>query len=182
MKSLITLLFLAPFLVNAQQTEDEIQLTGFEKQVRIDVSERNSTDLFEANSECPGQVSMEFTDKEFSGGCAGTIERVYKFSDDCGNEREVTQYLTLVDDTPPAFTSLPEEEIILESKLDLQKANSLHAQDDSGAYIQVELTEETTSRDDTFEIIRTWTATDPCDNETSFTQKVIISRKSPSAK
>lgn len=176
MKLLIAILFLAPLLINAQPTDDKIQLIGFEKQVRVDVSERNSTDLFEAQSDCPGEVSMEFTDKEFSGGCAGTIERAFKFTDDCGNQREVTQYLTLIDDTPPVFASVPEKEVILESKLDLQKANSLYARDDSGAFIDVQLTEESTSYDDTFEIIRTWTAKDPCDNKTSFQQKIIIKR------
>ncbi len=176
MKILVAIFFFAPILVNAQQPDDEIRLIGFEKQVRVDVSDRNSTDLFEAQSNCSGDITMEFEDKEFSGGCAGTIERTFKFTDDCGNEREATQYLTLVDDTPPVFSAVPEKEVFLESKLDLQKANSLYARDDSGAHIEVHLTEESNVTDDTFEIIRTWKATDACDNTTEFQQRVIVNR------
>ena len=179
MKILVTLFFLAPIMVNAQQSDKEIQLIGFEKQVRIDVSEKNSTDFFEVQSDCSGDVTIDFKDKEFSGGCAGTIERTYKFSDDCGNEREATQYLTLVDDSPPVFTAVPEKEVFLESKLDLHKANSLYAKDDSGAQIEVQLKEESNVTDDAFEIIRTWTATDACDNTTEFQQRVVVKRSNP---
>lgn len=176
MKLLIAVFIFTPVMIYAQQSDDVIRLIGFEKQMRVDVSDRNSTDFFEVQSNCTGEVTMNFEDKEFSGGCAGTIERTYRFSDDCGNEREATQYLTLVDDTPPVFSAVPEKEIVLESKLDLQKANSLYARDDSGKHIEVQLTEQSNVTDGTFEIIRTWTATDPCDNSTEYTQRVVINR------
>ena len=59
-----------------------------------------------------GVVSLTWEDQQTSGGCAlpiGQYVRVYTAVDECGNASTVDQVLTLVDDTAPEFTFVPDD-------------------------------------------------------------------------
>lgn len=160
---------------------NSIVLNDFQEQIRLNTKFLKDSIPVTATSDCGKQVHVEFTDKKFSGGCAGVLERTYTITDDCNNRREAVQYITLVDDTPPFFATTPEDEI-LSSRSEYRKAPTMVAFDESGNDVTVDLDETTDfSNEDYVVVTRIWTATDACDNTATYESTVKIPRANPEA-
>lgn len=159
--------------------QDQITLIGFEQKIRLNTADLKNANLIEASTTCNGSVNIDFEDKRFSGGCAGTIERTYTITDDCNNSKTAVQYITLEDTTPPVFDSKPGD-ITIESRTDLKNPITLVAYDESGNYATVTI-EETAKMDDKdfVYVTRIWTATDPCDNVAIHQRVITIPRNRP---
>ncbi len=132
-----------------------------------------------AADNCDAYVPVEFTETRTDGNCANsyTLTRVWTATDDCGNETSFTQIVTVSDNTAPAFNeTLPTAEITAECD-DVAEAVVLTAADNCDSDVPVEFTETRTDGNcaNSYTLTRTWTATDDCGNETSFTQTVTVS-------
>ncbi|SEU17402.1 hypothetical protein SAMN05444285_1841, partial [Draconibacterium orientale] len=132
-----------------------------------------------AADNCDSDVPVEFTETRTDGNCANsyTLTRVWTATDDCGNETSFTQTVTVSDNTAPTFNeTLPLAEITAECD-DVAEAVVLTAADNCDADVPVEFTETRTDGNcaNSYTLTRTWTATDDCGNETSFTQTVTVS-------
>ena len=132
-----------------------------------------------AADNCDSDVPVEFTETRTDGNCANsyTLTRVWTATDDCGNETSFTQIVTVSDNTAPTFNeTLPTAEITAECD-DVAEAVVLTATDNCDSDVPVEFTETRTDGNcaNSYTLTRTWTATDDCGNETSFTQIVTVS-------
>ncbi|WP_321996537.1 gliding motility-associated C-terminal domain-containing protein [Draconibacterium orientale] len=132
-----------------------------------------------ATDNCDSDVPVEFTETRTDGNCANsyTLTRTWTATDDCGNETSFTQTVTVSDNTAPAFNeTLPTAEITAECD-DVAEAVVLTAADNCDSDVPVEFTETRTDGNcaNSYTLTRTWTATDDCGNETSFTQIVTVS-------
>jgi len=170
--ALIVLSFFVVGSISAQSSKIEVK--NFEAKKRANLAKVQTEDLIQATSTCPGGVDIKFTDLKYSGGCAGVIERTYTLRDQCNNEVTKVQYITIVDENPPVFTYVPAD-IQLADKSELGSPLSLIAEDDSNESIIVDVSDSYDTSDPAFvKVLRTWTATDVCGNQTSHTQTISI--------
>ncbi len=179
MKLAITLLASLLIAGVALGQNNGIELPDFQEQIRLNTRHLQDSIPLSATSRCAGALNINYTDKRFSGGCAGVLERTYVISDNCNNSRQAVQYITLVDDTPPVFVSVPED-IVLKSRDEYKSAPSIQVNDESGNSVILEFEEVPDFSDDDYAIItRIWTATDPCDNVSVYKSTVTIPRANP---
>ncbi|WP_163323404.1 gliding motility-associated C-terminal domain-containing protein, partial [Draconibacterium mangrovi] len=135
--------------------------------------------MLTASDNCDSDVPVVFTETRTDGDCANsyTLTRTWTATDDCGNETSFTQTVTVSDNTAPTFNeTLPTAEITAECD-GVEEAVMLTASDNCDTEVPVVFTETRTDGDcaNSYTLTRTWTATDDCGNETSFTQTVIVS-------
>lgn len=173
MKQLI-IAIITLFSISAFAQKSDIKLVDFEKKVRLNTVDLKGSDLIKASSSCAGEVKVTHTDDLFSGGCAGTVQRTYKLSDECGNKLEAVQFITLEDNTAPTFIN-PPQDITLTNKTDLQQPATPAVQDESGQHVTVSFKADFDHSDpDLYKVIRTWTASDLCENTRTHTQVISI--------
>jgi len=123
-----------------------------------------------------GTSSITFEDLPVSGGCVldvGAYLRTYTATDDCGNSSTSEQVVTLVDDTAPVFTGVPADYTI-ECDQTITYDDATAEDNCSGADVTV--SEEIIPGDcpAEYSIVRTFTATDNCDNSSTATQTISV--------
>ena len=128
-----------------------------------------------ASDNC-GDVTLTWVDSEASGGCVlpiGQYVRLYTATDDCGNASTFEQVLTLTDDVAPVFTEVPESYTI--DCYDLPTYGDAAAEDNcSGVSLTLEVDTVWSDCPATYDIVRTWTAVDNCDNESTAVQTISV--------
>ena len=131
-----------------------------------------------------GAVSYSINALLFSGGCPGTWMREWTATDACGNSTTTLQFVTMYDEEAPEWTSLPDESVEISAGMDCAPDTSPaatgvpEAADNCGPnvelivdYVDSDLLETCPG---TYSFTRTWTATDFCGNENSFTQNISV--------
>jgi large repetitive protein len=127
-----------------------------------------------ASDNC-GDATVTVVETMFSGGCVGVIQRIYTATDACGNTATHEQYITLVDTVAPVLANLPAD-ATYECDEEVPAPADVTATDNCDASVIVEFSETTEDGDcpQEYTIIRTWTATDTCENSVSYTQVITI--------
>ena len=128
-----------------------------------------------ASDNC-GEVTLTWSDVEVSGGCVlpiGQYIRTYTATDECGNSSTFEQILTLTDETAPTFDSVPADYTI-ECDEDIVYDEATASDNCSGATVTVEQEEIAGDCPQSYQIVRTFTATDNCDNSTTATQTITV--------
>lgn len=156
------ILLLAVNTISAQ-----ITVESYPMKIRVDIEELDNVAPITANSTC-GEVSVEFEDMTFSGGCLGTLARTYTFTDNCGNVERAQQYITLEDATPPDFDNAPSDMTVEANNI--PDAPEVTASDNSGKMVRISFEE---ARDDN-RITRIWEARDQCGNTIEHRQVITI--------
>ncbi len=151
----------------------------FEVEIQIECSEYPDNNLYigwSDNCADSADVTVTFTDMQVSGGCvqpAGMYERAYTLTDDCGNDTTVYQYLKLVDTTNPVLTIPADYTIECSETIVYDDAS---ATDNCDGDVAIDVDEVIVPGDcpGSYQIQRTFTATDDCDNDTSMTQTISV--------
>ena len=119
---------------------------------------------------CDADLTYDYVDFPFSGGCLGSIQRVWTVSDDCGNTYMTNQFIILIDEVAPEVFNAPSD-VLIECGEDVPAVpDDVFATDNCDDNVELEFTEEQTGTDCPFVITRTWTFTDECSNSTVVTQ------------
>ena len=108
--------------------------------------------------------------------CPEVITRTYSVTDDCGNSINVTQTITVNDDTPPVITNCPPDLIIefgSSSEPTAEGAGIVTATDNCSTPVVDSDDVSNTVGCQTI-ITRTWTVTDDCGNTATCVQHIII--------
>ncbi|MEN9348775.1 MAG: hypothetical protein ACOVOO_03315 [Flavobacteriales bacterium] len=144
----------------------QIQVLPYDTQVKCDVEQLSTLAYPKATSTC-GEVATVFSDLLFSGGCLGTIERSYVFTDACGNVSKAQVYISLTDQTPPVAQKPAD---ITCKGNEIPEPAPITASDNSNEPVDI-----------AFDVIREsggltrqWTCTDRCGNQTVVTQKITF--------
>lgn len=136
-----------------------------------EVPPAGSVELFD---HCDTDIMLTVSQFGYNGtDCSGTLTRVYTATDNCGNQAQHTQIITIEDNLAPIAFNVPED-------IDLECGEELPV---SAPYFEDNCDEELTVVYNVIEeingnttiYVRTWTATDACSNETSVEQIVTIS-------
>jgi gliding motility-associated-like protein len=126
---------------------------------------------------CCGAITVEGVDAETQGNCDNSfsIVRTWTFFDVCGNSSSVAQTINVIDYIAPTFNQVIPENITASCD-NIPKAIALTATDNCGnATVTINETIIQGSCTSNYQIIRTWTATDSCNNITSVTQNIAVS-------
>jgi len=128
-----------------------------------------------ASDNC-GEVTLTWEDNQASGGCVlpiGQYVRLYTASDECGNESTFEQILTLTDDAAPVFTEVPAS--YTAECIDELTYGEASAEDNcSGVELTLEVDTVWSGCAATYDIVRTWTAVDNCDNVSTAEQVISV--------
>ncbi|MGC6430327.1 MAG: gliding motility-associated C-terminal domain-containing protein, partial [Jejuia sp.] len=125
-----------------------------------------------------GTAEVTVNDVNTPGDCDGsyTIARTYTATDECGLTASYTQTITVIDTTAPTPSSSFETELTV-SCTEIPDAPSIEFTDNCSNDITI-VFNETNGFDDTvfqdYQIIRTWTVRDACNNEAVYTQTLNV--------
>ncbi len=129
-----------------------------------------------ANDNCDLATELVFKETNLPG-CPAQIVRTWKAIDDCGNEAEASQIITVVDNQPPVLAAAPAN-LSVHCGSEIPAAAILTATDNcGGTTVSMQETVLGTGCDRT--ITRTWTATDACGNSASASQTIEVSDATP---
>jgi len=117
-------------------------------------------------------VTPTFADTITMVGCTQMIERVWTSSDACGNTASATQIIENVLDTTPPVLTLPPDTNGCAIATTVAANGSATAVDACGT-VTVTNSDEIVMQGDNTIVLRTWTATDACGNETEGLQTII---------
>ena len=122
-----------------------------------------------------GDVTVEYSEILFSGGCEGTLERTWIITDECGNSNIHIQYINLLDETAPVLSGVPAD-LTIECDQDAPEFN-VTASDNCDDDVSLTMTSVTTPgcSEATYSITYTFTAEDNCENVTvdTYTLNVV---------
>ena len=138
-----------------------------------------ATGLATAEDTCGAVIIEHFDEVTEECGQTRTILRTWTATDDCNNVSSAVQTIIVRDTTPPVLT-IPAD-AMLECPADTRpEATGLAtAQDMCGAVIIEHIDEVTEECGQTRTILRTWTATDDCNNTSSAVQTIIVRDLTP---
>ena len=136
----------------------------------------------DASTDC-GKLDIEFKEEtDGSEDCENnyTITRTWTVSDECDNSEVLTQKISVEDNTAPTFSIIPEAEILVDLTIGEAIPElpihglELEAVDNCDDEVELVLKEIYIAGVCRFNLIRTWTATDNCGNESSFQQNIQV--------
>ena len=151
------------------------EATG-ENEVVIDCANYPDNNIYiEATDDC-GETSITFVDTPVSGGCVqpyGMYRRAYTIVDECDNASEFIQYIRLQDNTAPELTIPADYTVECDQEITLDEATATDGCD-SDVAITLETEEVAGDCPNSYQIKRTFTAKDDCDNAVSLTQTITV--------
>ncbi|RMG80766.1 MAG: hypothetical protein D6714_14120, partial [Bacteroidetes bacterium] len=152
------------------------ELTGIPADVTVECSAIPAVANPTASDNCTTTLSIDYQEVRTDGACADSyvLTRTWTVTDDCGNENSGSQIITVEDQTAPEFVSIPSD-ITVECDA-VPAAETMVATDNCDSDVQINLTENTLPGGcpNEYTLVRTWTATDNCGNETIATQNVFV--------
>jgi len=119
---------------------------------------------------CDNDIVIQVSEVIVPQACGHQIIRTYRATDDCGNSTVIPQIITVVDTTDPEITAPADVTVSCEN---IPEAAVLEATDNCTSDVNVVYNEEVEGGCP-YTIVRTWTATDDCGNQTSVTQLVNV--------
>ncbi|MFO0362712.1 MAG: hypothetical protein ACK500_12865, partial [Flavobacteriales bacterium] len=120
---------------------------------------------------CDLEVELSYTDvNEITGPCTGAIIRTWTAEDNCGNESTFVQTLSVFDETAPVITGTIE----IDAPCDNYEGIFVTASDNCSEEVIIDYTDELVSGGCQGRIIRTYVATDECQNTATFTQIITL--------
>ncbi len=125
---------------------------------------------FTATDNCDNDLTLSVNDVIVQNDCGYMIKRYYTAVDDCGNTSSIPQIITVVDTTPPVIVAPADVTVPCNQ---IPNAPELSATDNCDNNVTV-VYNEVIESGCPYSIIRTWTATDDCDNQTLVTQVISV--------
>ncbi|WP_461589642.1 Ig-like domain-containing protein, partial [Winogradskyella sp.] len=119
---------------------------------------------YTATDNCDGTVNGNYTDTTTDNGCDNNyiINRVWTFTDSCGNTSTVNQTINIQDTTAPTFNEALPADVTVECDA-VPTAETLTASDNCGnATVTFDETNTAGACAGEYTLTRTWTATDEC--------------------
>ena len=129
-----------------------------------------------ATDACDLDVAISFSDATTPGLCAGnySVTRTWTASDDCGNAATCSRTISVHDITAPTITCA-EQATPIECP-EIQSFEAATATDACDQNLEITFTDETTlgSCAGYYNVTRTWTATDDCDNSATCSSTIEV--------
>jgi len=127
-----------------------------------------------ATDNCDEDVQLDYTEEEANvTPCTYDLVRTWTATDDCDNTVTATQVLTVVDTTDPIVTSVPAD-VTIECDEEVPSDNATFSDncDDNLDISMISGIDNETAC--SYDVVKTWTATDNCGNSTSVSQTITV--------
>jgi gliding motility-associated-like protein len=150
----------------------------------VDVTAADTNAIIDESDNCSGTVTVNVADTNNGGtGCIGNpyiVTRTFTLTDCAGNSTNLVQTITVEDTTAPIFMESLPSDLVLECTSVLPIAPILTATDNcSNAIVDYEEQRFDGSCPSSYTLIRTWTATDACGNDTVHMQTITVQDTTP---
>ena len=153
-------------------------LTGVPADESVECGQTPSTNFnVAATDNCDDNIEIEFSEVRSDLGCEGsyTLTRTWVATDDCGNSSSDTQVVTVGDNTPPVISGIVNDITVECGNIPVMVEPTATDNCDSNVSISMNEVIDNGNCDNNFVVIRTWTATDNCGNETVAEQRISVS-------
>lgn len=147
--------------------------------ITLECAEIPSAPTLTVTSACGDSVPVFFTELITSGSCPiwKVITRTWKASDDCGNHVQHIQIINLTDSVGPVLNGKLDTNLTVDCNA-IPPVPDLQFTDACGTVSDIIFTENITNlTGETYEIIRTWTIKDSCQNTSIFTQNITVNER-----
>ncbi|MCG2612162.1 gliding motility-associated C-terminal domain-containing protein, partial [Flavobacterium sp. SM15] len=135
-----------------------------------------------ATDNCSGSITVQGVDTRTEGSCPNSfvVTRTWNFVDACGNPATATQIITVNDDIPPTISEVPAD-ITISCDQEIPTAPELPVLDNCSAGAITSVNDEIVQGEcpNSYKIIRTWTATDACNNQATASQNIFVIDQTP---
>ncbi|SIN80800.1 gliding motility-associated C-terminal domain-containing protein, partial [Chitinophaga niabensis] len=125
---------------------------------------------------CSATVTVTKAETRVNGSCANSYQliRTWTATDACGNDTTYTQLVTVQDTTKPIFPAVPADTIVNCDAVPAQA--TIAATDNCSGTVTVTMAETRINGScaNNYQLIRTWTATDACGNDSTYRQVVTV--------
>jgi hypothetical protein len=133
-----------------------------------------------ASDNCDSDVSVTLISETlYSGGCYGTLLRTYEAEDNCGNTTQLFKVIHVRDFVDPVLFNVPAETSIVCGAQVPAVPTNVFATDNCDNEVEVIFTESQTNQFCPYDIVRTWTAIDECENTVTATQIIHVTVEVP---
>ncbi len=146
-------------------------LSGVPANTTVECDEIPAPEDVTADDNCDDEVPVTYS-ATATEGCPYTITRVWTAVDDCGNEVSATQILTVIDVTDPIISGVPESSTIQCGEIPAPA--DVTAEDNCDDNVDIDVNDVVTSEGCPYTVVRTWTATDNCGNQSTASQTFIV--------
>jgi len=148
-------------------------------ELKVNCDELDNIPLPKIISTCSGEIKSNFEDKLYSGGCYGTIERIWTFRDQCDHVVTFQQFIHLTDNTAPLFSEYPENVTVSISEIPATKVITAIDNCDKNISVEFNETQNLDENEQLISILRIWSAKDKCGNNSSHSQVITIANPQP---
>ncbi|UPZ17969.1 gliding motility-associated C-terminal domain-containing protein [Flavobacterium humidisoli] len=160
--------------ITVQDTTKPVFVEALPADVTVECSAIPTAATLTATDNC-GIATVAYNEVKRASSCPGryVLERTWVATDQCGQFRDYTQTITVVDFTKPVFVeSLPADVTV---ECTIPTAATLTATDNCGtATVGYNEVKTAGSCAGNYTLDRTWTATDECGNSTAHTQTITV--------
>lgn len=153
--------------------EENPVFTNTPSNMNIECVEDLTTPTLTATDNCDDNVNVTLQETQSGSGCQITIQRIWTATDDCGNQSQTSQIVYVNDNQAPQFTNAPND-INLECIDDLTTPATPTATDNCDDNVNINYEESQIGTNCDLLLLRKWTATDNCGNQTQISQTVYI--------
>lgn len=152
--------------------------TFLPESVTVNCDQPFELDLALVEDQC-SRVELTWTDVPL-GDCAGSYMRIWRAFDGCGNQALESTVVTLVDANAPVMTSFPEDVTVNCDEIPSVSEDMVQYHDNCGT-VETTYDEEIVpgSCGGSYEIHRTWTLTDDCNNSSEWTWTITVVDNNP---
>ena len=164
--------------ITVSDTQEPV-LSGVPADIIVDCADippAPNTSALVATDNCDADVEIFYAELAMPGACTNsyTITRTWTAIDNCGNETSQSQMVTVEDNSGPTLSGIASD-ITVECG-NIPDPDDVVASDDCDANVQIDLNEVQLDGacEDTYTLVRTWTATDNCGNATQAEQIVTV--------
>ncbi|MFT5228523.1 MAG: hypothetical protein ACI9EV_001668 [Urechidicola sp.] len=121
---------------------------------------------------CDDDINVVMTEENITLSCGYQLVRLFTATDDCGNQAEFTQTITVTDSTAPVLSGVPSN-VTVECGSEPADAN-VTALDNCDPNVTESMTEVENGQGCDASLVRTWMAIDACGNTTSESQTITF--------
>ncbi|MFK7934052.1 MAG: PKD domain-containing protein, partial [Saprospiraceae bacterium] len=136
----------------------------------------------EFTDNCSADITIELSETNTADECEGSysILRTWTATDVCHNVATITQTITVVDDVAPVLSNIPYAQTVSCEEIPSVPTN-IAAYDNCDENVQIAFSETIQDGDcaGDYQIIRTWTATDACGNQSVDNQTIKVEDNTP---
>ena len=131
-----------------------------------------------ATDNCDSDVAITFAETSSDGtdGCngTGTITRTWTATDNCGNTTSAVQIITITDDVAPEIANVPADETVECDQVPEPAQPTVTDDCDATPALDLEEIRTDGACEDSYVLVRTWTATDACGNTVTAQQVITV--------